>query len=142
MQSTHRLNAVTGQIVAAAIEVHRYLGPGLLESSYASCLQRELEERRIRFVTQHPVPLVYKGTILDPAYRVDLVIEQTVIVELKCIERLLSVHDAQVLTYLRLTGCPVGLLINFNVPKLKDGIRRLLNPRRTMYPGAEIDITR
>ena len=70
-----------------------------------------------------------------------MVVEEVVIVELKCIERLLSIHDAQVLTYLRLTGCPVGLLINFNVPKLKDGIRRLLNPRRTAYPGAEIDFT-
>jgi GxxExxY protein len=141
MRPAHSLNAITGRIVASAIEVHRHLGPGLLESSYASCLHRELAERRIRYVMQQPVPLVYKGTVLEPAYRVDLVVEQMVIVELKCIERLLSVHDAQVLTYLRLTGCPVGLLINFNVPKLKDGIRRLLNPHRTVYLGAEIDVT-
>jgi GxxExxY protein len=84
--------------------------------------------------------LFYKRATLDPEYRVDLVVEGTVIVELKCIERVLSVHDAQVLTYLRLTGCPVGLLINFNVPRFKDGVRRLLNPRRTICPGAEIDI--
>ena len=140
MQSTIRVNAVTGQIIAAAIEVHRHLGAGLMESSYAPCLHRELAERQLRFVTQHAVPLVYKGVVLDPAYRVDLVVEQLVIVELKCVERLLSVHSAQVLTYLRLTECPVGLLINFNVPRLKDGIKRLLNPRRTICPGAEIDI--
>ena len=141
MQEQPRLNEITGQIIAAAIEVHRHLGPGLLESAYASCLQRELAERHIRFATQQPVPLVYKGAILEPAYRVDLVVEGTVIVELKCMERLLAIHDAQVLTYLRLTGCPVGLLINFNVPRLKDGIKRLLNPRRTVYLGQDVDIS-
>jgi GxxExxY protein len=141
MQARSRLNDVTGQIIAAAIEVHRHLGPGLLESSYASCLQRELAERRVGYATQQPVPLVYKGATLEPAYRVDFVVEGEVIVELKCIDRLLSIHDAQVLTYLRLTGCPVGLLINFNVPRLKDGIKRLLNPRRLSYPGADVDIS-
>jgi GxxExxY protein len=104
------------------------------------CLYRELRDHGLSFVAQQPVSLLYKGDVLEQSYRVDLVVEQLVVVELKCNERLLPVHDAQLLTYLRLTGCPIGLLINFNVPKLKDGIRRLLNPQRTICPGAEIDI--
>ena len=120
-------NQITGEVIAAAIEVHRNLGPGLLESTYMPCLQYELAARKLRFVTQQPVPLVYKGMVLNASYRLDLVVEDTVVVEVKSVASLEAVHDAQVLTYLNLTAQPVGLLINFNVEKLVLGIRRLIN---------------
>ena len=120
----------TGEIIAAAIEVHRALGPGLLESMYSECLQCELATRKLRYITQHPLPLVYKGKTLNTSYRVDLIVEDCVVVEVKSVAAILPVHRAQVLTYLRLTGCPAGLLINFQVAKLMDGVRRVLNPPR------------
>jgi GxxExxY protein len=120
-------NDVTRQILSAAIEVHRTLGPGLLESTYMPCLQFELAARNLRFVTQRSVPIVYKGMRLDAGYRIDLVVEDVVVVELKTVAALLPVHRAQVLTYLSLTGCPAGLLINFNVPRLMDGVKRVIN---------------
>lgn len=121
------LNPITGEIIGAAIEVHRVLGPGLLESTYLTCLQYELAARGLRFVAQRPVPIVYQGVALDAGFRVDLLVEDAVVVELKCVDALLPVHRAQVLTYIRLMGCNVGLLINFNVPKLTEGIKRVLN---------------
>lgn len=120
---------VTAAIIGAAIEAHRILGPGLLESSYTPCLEFELSTRKLRFVTGQVVPIVYKGIALATAYRLDLLVEDLVVVELKSVERLLPVHQAQVLTYLGLTGCPAGLLINFNVPKLIEGVKRLINPK-------------
>ena len=129
MLAAGRFNAITSEIIGAAIEVHRTVGPGLLESTYAPCMHFELRARRLRFATQQAVPIVYKSVRLDTSYRVDLIVEDLVVVELKSVDRLLSVHEAQVLTYLGLTGCPAGLLINFNVPKLIDGVKRLLNPR-------------
>jgi GxxExxY protein len=120
-------NRITGEVIAAAIEVHRILGPGLLESTYMPCLQYELAARKLRFVTQQPVPLVYKGMVLSASYRLDLVVEDTVVVEVKSVASLEPVHDAQVLTYLNLSARPVGLLINFNVEKLVLGVRRLIN---------------
>ena len=93
------------------------------------CLQFELTARKLRFVTQRAVPIVYKGMALDAKYRIDLLVEDLVVVELKSVERLLPVHQAQVLTYMGLTGCPAGLLINFNVAKLVDGVKRLISPR-------------
>ena len=123
-------NALTHDIIGAAIEVHRALGPGLLESSYAQCMRRELTVRGIPFRAEHAVRIDYKGVLLDPAYRVDLIVDNAVVVELKSVERLMSIHDAQVLTYMRLSSCPAGLLINFNVPKLVDGVRRLILPLR------------
>jgi GxxExxY protein len=120
-------NHLTSQIIGGAIEVHRALGPGLLESTYMPCLRWELAARKLRFVVGSSIPIVYKGIALDTVYRLDLVVEDTVIVELKSVERLLPVHEAQLLTYLRLTGRPAGLLINFNVAKLIDGVRRLIN---------------
>ncbi len=123
------INRLTGDIIGAAIEVHRALGPGLLESPYAACLHDELRIRGRRFAVQCAVPIVYKGRPLDAAYRVDLIVEDTVVVEIKAVEALAAVHQSQLLTYLRLTGCPVGLLINFNVPKLLDGVRRVVNTR-------------
>jgi len=123
-------NSVTKEIIGSAIEVHRTLGPGLLESAYLHCVQHELSSRGLRWHTQHPIPIVYKGIALDLSYRLDLIVEDSVVVELKSVEKLLSLHEAQLLTYLRLTRCPIGLLINFNVTKLTDGIKRLLNAHR------------
>ena len=119
---------------AGAIEVHRTLGPGLLESIYAPCLHAELAARQLRFVTQRAVQIVYKGMPLEASYRVDLIVEDLV-VELKSTSALLPVHQAQVLTYLEITKCPAGLLINFNVPRLMDGVKRLINPRATRRRG-------
>jgi GxxExxY protein len=122
-------NSLTRDIIGAAIEVHRAIGPGVLESVYLPCLQHELTCKGLQWRAQQAIPVVYRGIMLDVSYRVDLIVENSVVVELKSIEKLLPVHDAQVLTYLRLTQCPVGLLINFNVAKLTDGVRRILNGR-------------
>ena len=118
------LNELTHDIIGAAIEVHRHLGPGLLESSYRECLCRELLLRGIDFRKEFRLPLQYKGINLDCGYRVDILVEDLVLVELKAIYALAPVHEAQLLTYLRLGGWKVGLLINFNVAVLKNGIRR------------------
>lgn len=115
---------LTSEIIAAAIEVHRCLGPGLLESTYEECLCRELALRGIPFVKQHPLPVKYKGVLLDCGYRLDIVVADTVIIEIKSVEALEPIHEAQLLTYLRLSEKKVGLLINFNVTMLKDGIKR------------------
>lgn len=114
-------------VIGAAIEVHRNLGPGLLESAYEVCLSRELAGRGIEFQRQVELPVVSKGERLDAGFRIDLLVADVIVVELKAIEKVLPVHEAQLLTYLRLTNKRVGLLINFNVPMLKDGIvRRVL----------------
>ncbi|HEY7190521.1 MAG TPA: GxxExxY protein [Vicinamibacterales bacterium] len=128
MQIEAILNITTSQIIGAAIEVHRALGPGLLESTYAGCLKRELHERKLRFVSERSIPVVYKGTTLDLSYCVDLIVEDRVVVEVKSVATVLPVHEAQLLTYLKLTACPLGLLINFNEAKLIDGVHRLVNP--------------
>lgn len=121
------INILTHAIVGAAIEVHRHLGPGLLESSYRQCLCRELLLRGVSFRTECKLPVHYKGVKLECAYRVDILVGELVLVELKAVEVLAPIHEAQLLTYLRLGGWKVGLLINFNVPILKDGIvRRVL----------------
>jgi GxxExxY protein len=119
------LNETTEAIIGAAIEVHRALGPGLLESAYEECLCRELTLQRVPFERQRQLPVEYKGLRLECGYRLDLVVADTVVVELKTVEALLPVHEAQLLTYLRLGGWKAGLLLNFNVPVLKQGIRRL-----------------
>lgn len=118
------INDLTKVIIGAAIEVHRALGPGLLESAYEECLCEELKLRGIPFERQKPLPVTYKGRQLDCGYRLDLVVDNAVVVELKAIETFVLIHDAQLLTYLRLGGWKVGLLINFNVPILRDGLRR------------------
>jgi GxxExxY protein len=123
-----RLNSLTELIIAAAIEVHRSLGPGLLESAYDSCLTFALLQRDLRVERQKPMPLVFQGTVLSKAYRVDLLVEELVIVEVKAVERLERVHSAQLLSYLRLSGCVVGLLFNFNVQCLTlGGLKRIVN---------------
>ena len=121
--STH-VNILTREIIGAAIEVHRHLGPGLLESAYRRCLMQELSLRGIPFKSESPLPLSYKGIQLESGYRLDLVVGDAVVVETKSVELLAKVHEAQLLTYLRLGGWTVGLLINFNVDVLKNGIRR------------------
>jgi GxxExxY protein len=117
---------LTSKIIGAAIEVHRTLGPGLLESAYEECLARELVLRGIKFERQKPVPVVYKDVKLECGYRMDFLVEGRVVVELKAAELIAPVHEAIVLTYLRLSGCALGLLINFNVTVLKDGVRRFI----------------
>lgn len=118
------VDEISKNVIGAAIEVHKSLGPGLLESVYEECLCRELELRDIKFVRQYAIPVKYKGLELDCSYRLDLLVDHKVVIELKSIEKLLPIHDAQLLSYLKLTDCKVGLLINFNVPVLKQGIRR------------------
>jgi GxxExxY protein len=120
-----RENELTEKIIGACIEVHRHLGPGLLESAYQACLCRELELQGLKFEREKSLPIEYKGHHVDCGYRLDLVIENEVVVELKAVERLLPIHEAQLLTYLKLTGIQLGLLINFNTPLLKDGIKRM-----------------
>jgi len=117
---------ITHKIIGAAIEVHRQLGPGLLESAYEECLARELSIRGIRFERQKPIPVVYKGIKLECGYRIDLLVERRIVVELKSIAEIAPIHEAVVLTYLKLSGNTVGLLINFHVTVLKDGIRRYI----------------
>jgi GxxExxY protein len=126
MSNRAELNELTGKIIGAAIEVHRHLGPGLLESAYETCLAYELEKLGLSFERQHALPLVYKEIRLDQWYRVDLLVVRRVIVELKVVDQIAPVHEAQVLSYLRFSGCEIGLLLNFNVKLLKDGIRRFI----------------
>jgi GxxExxY protein len=121
------LNKLTGQIIAAAIEVHKNLGPGLLESAYEECLAHELKVERIEFERQKPLPIIYKDVQLDCGYRLDFIVEKSVILELKAIDKIEDVHKAQLLTYLKLTELQVGLIMNFNVPLMRDGIIRLVN---------------
>ena len=120
------VNQTTEAIIGAAIEVHKHLGPGLLESAYEECLCHELNLRDIPFQRQIPLPVVYKGTKLDCGYRIDLLVKNEVVVELKAIEGILPIHEAQTLTYMRLGGWKVGLIINFNVPIVVKGIKRLV----------------
>jgi GxxExxY protein len=117
---------LTNKIIGAAIEVHKALGPGLLESAYEKCLMKEFELSNISFKSQIELPLEYKGIRVDAGYRIDLIVERKVIIELKAVESLIPVHEAQLLTYLKLTGIRVGMLMNFNVPVLKDGIKRMV----------------
>jgi GxxExxY protein len=117
---------LTEQVIGAAIEVHRILGPGLLESVYERCLSRELEMRGVAHQRQVLVPVIYKGQIIDCDLRMDIALSGLV-VELKSVEKILPIHEAQLLTYLKLSGNKVGLLLNFNVPKLRDGLKRMVN---------------
>ena len=118
------LNRLTERVIGAAIEVHRALGPGLLESAYQVCLLHELREVGLSVESEKALPVIYKGVVLDCGYRIDLLVENAVIVELKAVEELAGAHQAQILSNLRLSGCPVGLLINFNVAQLTQGIKR------------------
>lgn len=122
-----QINDITGHIIDCAMRVHTRLGPGLLESSYEACLAYELTQRGLRVRTQVQQPIIYDTVKIDVGYRLDLLVEETVIVELKAVEHILPVHKAQLITYLKLSDKRVGLLINFNVVRLKDGIERFAN---------------
>ena len=128
------LDRTTEQIIGAAIQVHRTLGPGLLESAYETCLLYELTQRRLKAQQQVPLPVVYGRVRLDCGYRLDLVVESAVIVEIKSVEKIAPIHEAQLLSYLRLAGLNVGLLLNFNCRVLRDGIRRIVND----YPDSAL----
>ncbi len=117
---------IIGKIVECAVVVHKQLGPGLLESAYEECLYQELMECGVSSIKQVPMPLIYKRRKLDLGYRLDLLVEEKVVIEVKSVECLIPVHTAQLLTYLKLSGCRVGLLINFNVVFLKEGIKRII----------------
>jgi GxxExxY protein len=119
------IDSLTSNIIGAAIEVHRALGPGLLESAYEACLIHELCLRRLKVEHQKPLPIFYKDVVLDCGYRLDLVVENTVIVEVKSVSCIIPVHEAQLLSYLKMSDYDVGLLINFNVRMLKEGLRRM-----------------
>ena len=121
------LNQISEQVIGGAITVHRTLGPGLLESTYETCLCHELKKLGLGVARQKTLPVIYDGLTIDNGYRVDLVVEEKVIVELKAVEKVLPVHEAQLLSYLRLAHCNLGLLINFNTKYLKDGISRVVN---------------
>lgn len=122
-----RINALSRTIIGAAIEVHNNLGPGLLESVYEDCLKVELELKGLHVKTQVNIPLIYKGVDTKKNLRIDMLVEDEVIIELKAVESLQKIHEVQLVTYMKLTGKPLGLLINFNVLMLKDGIRRKVN---------------
>jgi GxxExxY protein len=121
------LNKITEKIIGCGIEVHKKLGPGLLESVYQQCLAYELKLNNIAFETEVQIPVYYKGMFMDQGFRADFVVEQEIIVEIKAVEYVLPIHEAQVLTYLKLTGKKLGLILNYNVPLLKDGITRLIS---------------
>lgn len=123
----YNLNEITKIIIGAAINVHKELGPGLLESAYEACLIYELVSKNLKIERQKSLPIKYKGIQLDCGYRIDLLVENKIIVEIKAVEKLEHIHEAQLLSYLKLSGLEVGLLINFNVKFLKNGIRRLVN---------------
>jgi GxxExxY protein len=122
-----RFDELTDQVIGACIDIHRHLGPGLLETAYEECLCHELSTRNIPFERQKPIPVIYKSVHLNCGYRLDLVVAERLVVELKTVETFMPVHEAQLLTYLKLAHLPLGLLINFNVPVLKSGIKRIVN---------------
>jgi GxxExxY protein len=118
---------ITAQIIKASLRVHSVLGPGLLESAYRVCLRHELLESGVEVLSEVPVPIVYDGCVIDVGYRIDLLVEQSVVVEVKTVRKLMPVYSAQLLSYLRLSQLPTGLLINFHVARLRDGIKRIAN---------------
>ena len=123
---SEELDELAKLVVDAAFKVHKSLGPGLLESAYQACLQIELGNRSVSFVSQHVLPICYEGITIDGAFRIDLLVDGRLVVELKAVDQLLPIHSAQILTYLRLSGKRLGLLINFNTPLIKDGIKRIV----------------
>lgn len=127
MRDSRRFDDCSGAIVDCAMRVHTFLGPGLLESAYEACLALELRERGLLARRQVPLPIIYHHQTIDVGYRVDMIVDDQVLVELKAVTRILPVHYAQMLSYLRLSGLRAGLLINFHEPRLKDGIKRMVN---------------
>lgn len=127
MRSRDELNEISGKIIEFSIKVHKALGPGMLEGAYEICLMHELAEHGYQVQSQVTLPIVYDGVKLDAGYRIDLLVEECVIVELKAVDKLIPVHEAQLLSYLRMSDLRLGLLINFNVKLLQDGVRRVVN---------------
>lgn len=127
VEPQRHINEITQEVISAAIEVHRNLGPGLLESAYEACLAYELQDRGLHVERQKPLPLIYRDINVEVGYRLDLVVENAIVIELKSVEKLEPIHQAQVLSYLKLSGHRLGLLINFNVRMLKHGIKRFIN---------------
>jgi GxxExxY protein len=121
------IDSLSSQIIGAAIEVHKHLGPGLLESAYEECLCHELKNKRLAFERQKPLPVIYKGCSLECGYRIDICVENAIMLELKSCDRIRAIHKAQLLTYLKLSGIKLGLILNFNVAVMKEGIVRLVN---------------
>ena len=132
------MNELTEKIIGADIEVHMTIGPGLLESAYEECLAHEMQLHGLSFERQVPLPVTYKGVKLDCGYRLDFLVEKVVILELKTVESFQPIHEAQVLTYLKLGGWPIGLLLNFNVPLLKDGIKRIVLDYKNSVPSVPL----
>jgi GxxExxY protein len=126
LEDNKEFDPISREVIGLAIEVHKTLGPGLLESAYEQCLCHELERHSLAFRRQVPVPVNYKGLQLDCCYRLDLIVESSLIVEIKAVDKLLPVHSAQLLTYLKLTGIGVGILLNFHTVVLRDGLRRMI----------------
>jgi hypothetical protein len=118
------INEITGKIIGCAIEVHKHLGPGLLESAYEECMMFELKDSGLNVRSQKPIPIIYKENKLDYGYRIDILVEDSVLIELKSVEALNPIHEAQILTYMKFAGIKTGLLINFNVKMLRNGLRR------------------
>ncbi len=125
--NTSEINAISRVIVDAAMKVHSALGPGLLESAYEACLRHELSKRGVTVASQVLLPVQYDGVAIDAGYRIDLLVEDAVVIELKAVEKVVPIHEAQLLTYLKLSGKKLGLLLNFNVHHMKDGIKRIAN---------------
>ena len=123
------LNEITNMVIGAAMKIHSAIGPGVLESVYRKCLQHELSKLGLSVQTEVKLPVLYDGLVLESGYRLDLLVQNQVVIELKCVDALLPIHKAQLLTYLRLANKPVGLLLNFHVVHMRDGIRRILNNR-------------
>src|SRR6266571_4580224 len=126
-QTAPRINHITHQIIGAAMRVHTVLGPGLLESAYQGCLLHELRKQGLAVASQVGLPVVYEGEKIELGYRIDLIVDDVVIVEIKCVDAINPVHQAQLLSYMRLSGRQVGLLINFHVARLRDGIKRMVD---------------
>ncbi len=125
--STSRINRITGAVISAAMKVHSHLGPGLLESAYEACLAHELRKQGLEVAQQVGLPVIYDGERIDLGYRIDLVVEGLIVVEIKCVEAINPVHQAQLLSYIRLSRRHIGLLINFHVAHLRDGIKRMVD---------------
>ena len=130
VEPTSEHNRISGIVVDSASAVHRALGPGLLETVYEQCLAHELTSRQIRFVRQFNLPIAYRGVRIEPGLRLDFVVERLVVVELMAVEHIAPIHEAQLLTYLKLSDHLLGLLINFNVPQMEDGVRRIVRARQ------------
>lgn len=137
--SRAHVNRITSKVILSAIEVHRRLGPGLLESAYHACMVRELLFQGVSFRSKVLLPLTYRGFALDEAYELDLLVADLVIVELKAVSSLAPVHEAQVLTYMKLTGAPIGLLINFHVPLVRQGVKRIFNKEHDVIDDFGLD---